>query len=42
MLISAAGFGSGSVLAAPIYHTGLDWLGLVAWRFLFGALLAWS
>jgi drug/metabolite transporter (DMT)-like permease len=42
VLVSAAGFGSGSVLAAPIYHTGLDWLGLVAWRFLFGALLAWS
>ena len=42
MLVSAAGFGSGSILAAPIYSTGMDWLGLVAWRFLFGALLAWG
>ena len=42
VLVSAAGFGSGSVLAAPIYATGMDWLGLVGWRFLFGAALAWG
>ncbi|HYH91733.1 MAG TPA: DMT family transporter [Candidatus Saccharimonadales bacterium] len=42
VLVSAAGFGSGTVLAAPIYATGMDWLGLVAWRFLFGAALAWT
>src|SRR6266508_4354107 len=35
------GYGSGSVLAAPIYATGVDWLTLVAWRFLIGAALGW-
>jgi drug/metabolite transporter (DMT)-like permease len=42
IVVSAAGFGSASVLAAPIYATGLDWLGLVSWRFLIGAGLAWA
>ncbi len=39
--VSAAGYGSGSVLAGPIYATGVDWLTLVAWRFLIGAALGW-
>jgi drug/metabolite transporter (DMT)-like permease len=42
IVASAAGFGSASVLAAPIYATGLDWLGLVFWRFLIGAGLSWA
>lgn len=41
VLVSAAGFGSGTILAAPVYDTGVDWLGLVGWRFLIGASLAW-
>ncbi len=41
VLVSAAGFGSGTVLAAPIYDTGMDWLGLLIWRFAIGAALAW-
>ena len=41
VVISAAGYGSGSVLAAPIYATGIDWLTLVGWRFLIGATLGW-
>ena len=41
VLISAVGFGSASVLTRPIYDTGLGWLGLVTWRFLIGAALAW-
>jgi drug/metabolite transporter (DMT)-like permease len=41
VVLSSAGYGSGSVLAAPIYATGLDWLTLVEWRFLIGATLAW-
>jgi drug/metabolite transporter (DMT)-like permease len=41
VVVSAAGYGSGSVLAAPIYDTGLDWLALVQWRFLIGAALGW-
>lgn len=42
MLVSAAGFGSGTILAAPVYDTGVDWLTLVGWRFLIGAALAWG
>jgi drug/metabolite transporter (DMT)-like permease len=41
IVISAAGFGSGTVLSKPIYATGLDWLQLLAWRFTIGAALAW-
>ena len=41
VVVSAAGYGSGSVLAAPIYTTGIDWLTLVGWRFLIGATLGW-
>jgi drug/metabolite transporter (DMT)-like permease len=41
VVVSAAGYGSGSVLAAPIYDTGIDWLTLVQWRFLIGAVLGW-
>ncbi len=42
VVVSAAGFASGSLLAAPAYDTGIDWLTLVGWRFLFGALRAWG
>src|SRR5688500_2601428 len=41
VVISAAGYGSGSILAAPIYSTGVDWLTLESWRFLIGAVLGW-
>ena len=41
ILVSAAGFGSGTVLARPIYDTGIDWLELLIWRFIIGASLAW-
>ena len=40
--MSAAGFGSGTVLSKPIYAAGLDWLQLLAWRFAIGAALAWA
>jgi drug/metabolite transporter (DMT)-like permease len=42
IMLSSLGYGSGSVLAAPIYATGIDWLTLVTWRFLVGAVLAWG
>jgi drug/metabolite transporter (DMT)-like permease len=42
IVISAAGFGSGTVLSKPIYATGLDWLQLLAWRFTIGTVLAWA
>lgn len=41
VMVSSAGYASGSILAAPIYTTGIDWLTLVGWRFLFGAALGW-
>jgi drug/metabolite transporter (DMT)-like permease len=42
VLVSAAGFGSGSLFAQPVYAAGVDWLVLSAWRFLFGAGLTWA
>jgi drug/metabolite transporter (DMT)-like permease len=42
IVVSAAGFGSGTVLSKPIYAAGLDWLQLLAWRFTIGAVLAWA
>lgn len=42
IVISAFGFGSGTVLSKPIYGAGLDWLQLLAWRFTIGAALAWA
>jgi drug/metabolite transporter (DMT)-like permease len=42
IIVSAAGFGSGTVLSKPIYAAGLDWLQLLAWRFAIGATLAWA
>lgn len=40
--VSACGFGSGAIFAKPVYAAGVDWLTLMAWRFLFGATLAWG
>ena len=42
ILASAAGFGSGSLFAQPVYQAGVSWLVLSAWRFLFGAGLTWG
>jgi drug/metabolite transporter (DMT)-like permease len=42
VVLSACGFGSGALFAKPIYATGVDWLTLLAWRFLFAALLSWG
>lgn len=41
VVVSAFGYGSGSILAGPIYATGIDWLTLVGWRFAIGAGLGW-
>jgi len=41
VLTAAVGFGSASVLARPVYETGMGWLGLVTWRFVIGAGLSW-
>ena len=42
IVVSAAGFGSGTVLSKPIYAAGLTWAQLLAWRFAIGAALAWA
>lgn len=42
VLTAAVGFGSASILARTVYDTGMGWLGLVTWRFLIGAALAWT
>ncbi len=41
VLVSAASFGSGGLFAQPVYAAGVDWLTLLAWRFLIGAGLSW-
>ncbi len=41
VLISACSFGSGGLFAQPVYAEGVGWHVLSAWRFGFGALLAW-
>jgi drug/metabolite transporter (DMT)-like permease len=41
VFLAAFAFGSASVLARPVYDTGLGWLGLVTWRFIIGAGFAW-
>src|SRR5438874_4365420 len=42
LIVSACGFGSGTTLARPVYAASMDWLGVLAWRFLLGALLGWA
>ena len=41
VLVSAIGFGSGALLATPVYATGLDWMALLAWRFMIAAAVSW-
>lgn len=41
VVISACGFGSGALFAKPIYAAGVDWMTLLAWRFLLAAVLSW-
>ena len=42
VVLSACAFGSGALFAKPVYVAGMDWIGLLAWRFLFGAAVAWG
>jgi drug/metabolite transporter (DMT)-like permease len=39
---SAIGYGSGPLFAKGVYASGMDWLGLLSWRFLVGAALSWA
>jgi drug/metabolite transporter (DMT)-like permease len=42
VVISACGYGSGPLFAKPAYAAGVDWLTLLAWRFLFAAIVSWA
>jgi len=42
IVASAAGFGSGALFAKGVYGTGVDWVVLMAWRFLIGAAATWA
>jgi drug/metabolite transporter (DMT)-like permease len=42
VVLSACGFGSGALFAKPIYAAGVDWMTLLAWRFLLAAGLSWG
>lgn len=42
VVVSACGYGSGPLFAKPAYAAGVDWLTLLAWRFLVAALLSWA
>src|SRR3954469_6925604 len=42
IVISACGYGSGPLFAKPAYAAGVDWLTLLAWRFLFAAVVSWA
>ncbi len=39
---AAAGYGSGGLFAHPAYEAGVDWLTVMAWRFLIAAALSWG
>lgn len=41
-IVSAFAFGSGALFAKPVYAAGVGWHVLLAWRFIFGAVLAWA
>ena len=42
VLVSACAFGSGGLLAKPVYAEGVGWHTLMVWRFVVGALCAWA
>jgi drug/metabolite transporter (DMT)-like permease len=42
VVMSAVAFGSGGLFARPVYATGVDWLTLMAWRFLIAGALGWA
>lgn len=42
VVVSACSFGSGALFAKPVYAAGIDWLGLMAWRFALAAGLSWA
>jgi drug/metabolite transporter (DMT)-like permease len=41
-IVSACAFGSGGLIAKPVYAEGVGWHTLMVWRFVVGAALAWA
>lgn len=41
-LVAAAGFASGPIWAVQAYDTGLDWLGVLMWRFIVASVVTWA
>jgi drug/metabolite transporter (DMT)-like permease len=42
VVVSAFGFGSGALIAKPVYAVGVNWMTLLSWRFLVAAALSWG
>jgi drug/metabolite transporter (DMT)-like permease len=42
VVVSACAFGSGGLFAGPVYAAGVDWMTLLAWRFVFGEIVLWG
>jgi drug/metabolite transporter (DMT)-like permease len=40
--ISGVAYGTGPLFAKSVYHAGLDWIALLAWRFFFAMLVSWA
>jgi drug/metabolite transporter (DMT)-like permease len=40
--LAGAAYGTGPFFAKSVYGAGLDWMALLAWRFLFAALVSWA
>ena len=39
--ISGVAYGTGPLFAKSVYHAGLDWMALLAWRFFFATVISW-
>ncbi len=40
--LAGAAYGTGPLFAKGVYGAGLDWIALLAWRFLFATLVSWA
>jgi drug/metabolite transporter (DMT)-like permease len=40
--LAGAAYGTGPFFARSVYGAGLDWIALLAWRFLFAAIVSWA
>ena len=40
--LAGAAYGTGPLFAKSVYGAGLDWIALLAWRFLFATIVSWA